>query len=295
MSYQHRYHGSLGALGQTSLMAQSQASGVRMMQAVATVAEGALESAVTRRLCYLYDQSGCGRFGMNEAHGNDKAADEERRVIRPLTSTAEKVASFLVARGEATAEVPVVRAQLRPCEALSRLVDSKFNEFKGVPYHDPLRRNNIRGEVISKGRALVSCLGAVRASSTEGQARVRAAIEAALVKSRARKTCYLTKASGCDKSGESEPNEREKAAEEQRAITGPLEALLARPPSAMGQVATDRSGRPSAGAWFGIGAAVVGTALLLRNAGSKRRRPRPNRRKKRRSSRKRRTSRRRRS
>lgn len=40
--------------------------------------------AEARERCYLTDGSGCGRYGLNEDHGNDKAAQERQRVIDPL-------------------------------------------------------------------------------------------------------------------------------------------------------------------------------------------------------------------
>jgi len=43
-----------------------------------------IDEAEAHERCYLSDGSGCGRFGLNEPHGNDKAADERQRVIEPL-------------------------------------------------------------------------------------------------------------------------------------------------------------------------------------------------------------------
>lgn len=40
--------------------------------------------AEARERCYLSDGSGCGRFGLNEDHGNDKARQERERVIEPM-------------------------------------------------------------------------------------------------------------------------------------------------------------------------------------------------------------------
>lgn len=44
----------------------------------------ALADATARYNCYRRDSPGCGRFGVNEDHGNDKAAAERERVIEPL-------------------------------------------------------------------------------------------------------------------------------------------------------------------------------------------------------------------
>lgn len=61
-----------------------------------------LAAATARRDCYLYDQTGCGRFAVNEDHGNDKAEAENARVIRPLeaimSGELEPKAAMLAAR-----------------------------------------------------------------------------------------------------------------------------------------------------------------------------------------------------
>jgi hypothetical protein len=46
----------------------------------------AISASTSRRDCFLYDQTGCGRFAVNEDHGNDKALAEEARVLTPLTN-----------------------------------------------------------------------------------------------------------------------------------------------------------------------------------------------------------------
>ncbi|HEY5656648.1 MAG TPA: hypothetical protein VIY27_02555 [Myxococcota bacterium] len=255
MTYRGMY--GLGAEDATPAEAARQA-GLRSVRAVLGVAQSALDAAVVRELCYLHDQPGCGRFGVNEDHGNDKAAQERRATVTPLTAVSERAARFLVDDGDASADVPLVRTKLKACDVLHAQVEAKFREFKGVPYHDPVRRNNIRGVIISTGRRLVTCLGALRARSATGKALIRAAIERSLASSRARQACYSTRASGCDKSGESEPNHTSKAAEENRYITAPLAALLERPTSALGQAEPGETNVGAAVKWFSIG-----TVLLL--------------------------------
>jgi len=257
--------------------ADAAAAGLRSMRAVAALTQAALDAAIIRQLCYLSGESGCGRFALNEDEGHTKASQEERAVVTPLMRTAERAARFLVERGQPSAEVGVVQAKLRTCTAMNDYIDAKFNEMSGrdptgraahggVPYHDPHRRNNLRGEIIGAGRRLVACLGSVRAFSSAGRALIRSAIERALAGSRMRKNCYLTPGtatgSGCNKSGEIEPNHLYKGAEEDRHILRPLETLLARPLSAMGEVDQGSSGL-SVSAWLGIGTAVlIGAAVL---------------------------------
>jgi hypothetical protein len=284
------FHSGLGADKGASPVEAAHQAGIRTVRAVNDVAQSALADAVTRELCYLHDQEGCGRFGVNEDHGNDKAAQERTATVAPLTAVTERTSRWLVDEGDKVAEVPLVEAKLASCSVLKAQIDAKFTEFKGVPYHDPVRRNNIRGEMMTKGRAMVSCLAAVRAKSPAGKALIRRTIEAALSASRARVTCYTTKASGCDKSGVSEPSHTDKAAEERRVITTPLEQLLARPDSALGQV-DDEEG-PSLMPWLVGGAVLVGGFLILNAASKPKRRTRRNPRRRRTSRRARRTSRR---
>ncbi len=47
--------------------------------------------AEARETCYLTDASGCGRFGLSEDHGNDKARQERERVILPLRTALAKL------------------------------------------------------------------------------------------------------------------------------------------------------------------------------------------------------------
>lgn len=54
------------------------------IERIRTALSRAIGKAEDRERCYRNDGSGCGRFGLNEAHGNDKASDEINRVITPL-------------------------------------------------------------------------------------------------------------------------------------------------------------------------------------------------------------------
>lgn len=64
----------------------SQAESVATLDTIRRSILRSLASATARRDCYLYDQTGCGRFALNEDHGNDKARAEDERVIAPLNA-----------------------------------------------------------------------------------------------------------------------------------------------------------------------------------------------------------------
>lgn len=81
-----------------------------------------IAAATARRDCYLYDQTGCGRFALNEDHGNDKAAAEDARVIGPLnnvlTNELEPRAAALAAR-ERTTSLSTAAGRLAGSRALT--------------------------------------------------------------------------------------------------------------------------------------------------------------------------------
>lgn len=64
----------------------SQAESVATLDAIKRSLLRSIAASTSRRDCFLYDQTGCGRFGLNEDHGNDKARAEEERVLNPLQS-----------------------------------------------------------------------------------------------------------------------------------------------------------------------------------------------------------------
>jgi hypothetical protein len=227
----------------------------RVTREVIAVLQPALTSAVTRRLCYLSDQPGCGRFGVNEDHGNDKGAQEQSRVINPLIATYEQAARFLVSKGDANAEVPLTKEKLRYCVSLRDFGNTKFNEYKSVSYPDALRRNNLRQEVLRAGRDLVACLQSVRTDTAAARREVRSLIESALAASRARWTCYKSDQPGCGRFALNEDHGNDKADQEASQITQPLERLLASTP--LGQTETSAGMSP-----IGIlGLAAGGLAL----------------------------------
>lgn len=63
--------------------------------------------AEARERCYRDDGSGCGRFGLSEDHGNDKADQERNRVIAPLRA----------AHAKATAKRDTLRAGGSPVQS----------------------------------------------------------------------------------------------------------------------------------------------------------------------------------
>lgn len=74
----------------------------RSIEAATTFAEiTAIDDLIRREIaashgrlqCYLNDQSGCGRFGVSEEHGNDKARHERTRIYDPLLRVQEQAAT----------------------------------------------------------------------------------------------------------------------------------------------------------------------------------------------------------
>lgn len=71
--------------------AVTDAQNVVTLRQIRDAVSQAIGRAQAREQCYLSDASGCGRFGLNEPHGNDKAADERARVITPLRDVLSQV------------------------------------------------------------------------------------------------------------------------------------------------------------------------------------------------------------
>jgi hypothetical protein len=227
----------------------------RMIRQIAPVVDLAMKSAVDRKLCYLTDQPGCGRFGLNEDHGNDKAAQEQERVINPLTIVFKNVVA--ADPGNLQAEVPLTKALMREVEMRRDYLNTKFNELKGVSYSDPLRRNNIRDALIASGRDMVAGYRNARPTTAAGRAYARSSAQVALQKSQEREACYRSGASGCDRFGWSEPTGPQKADQELAEITNPLRALLAdRSKSGLGEASGEFAGI-SGYTLLGIGAVAL--------------------------------------
>jgi len=188
----------------------------------------ALDAALKRRVCYLYDQRGCGRFGVNEDHGNDKAAQVQTRVVDPLLAAQTAAAAKLGGPGRMrnnTGNRSLIAALLAPLAAAKAYTDAKFAEYKRVDYSDALRRNNLRQEVLRSGRETVTtarrALTAVRAfrnSSGLLAPLVLSALDAA----ETRWLCYLLGQPGCGRFALNEDPGNTKADQEHSAVIAPL-------------------------------------------------------------------------
>ncbi|HEY5656647.1 MAG TPA: hypothetical protein VIY27_02550, partial [Myxococcota bacterium] len=193
----------------------------------------ALDAAISRRLCYLYDQRGCGRFAVNEDHGNDKAEQVETRVVRPLLAAQSAAVAKLggpAAVGMSGGTDVFVGALLRVASVANEYTDQKFAEYKTVSYSDAVRRNNLRQDVLRGGRALVA--GAQKAAEAAqsfgdvtGMRAVGALILAALGTATTRWLCYLLDQPGCGRFGVNEDHGNDKAAQEMSATITPLSTL----------------------------------------------------------------------
>jgi hypothetical protein len=256
-------------------------AGVRMVKSVMVVAKTALDAAISRQLCYLYDKTGCGRFGVNEDDNSTKASQEYAATVAPMMAVVAQGTTFLVGKGDPKAETALITSKLMYCTALNDYVNAKFAEYKTVSWTDAVRRNNLRiNEVLAKGRALVQCLRDTAPTTPDGRALVRAVVESALSASRARVACYnsTNSADGCGRFAFNEDDNATKAAQETKDITAPLADLSSRlasgaPLSGLGDVV--EGGITVAGVAAVLGGlwlltSMPGTSKVKRNRKSRR-------------------------
>ena len=247
----------------------------KMVRDVAAVAVPALDDAMQRKLCYLYDQSGCGRFGENEASNDSKAADEQNRVINPLIVVIKEAVA--ADKSNAQAEVPLMRTLGREVATAKDYIDAQYGNLKRTDYSDGLKRTNIRGSMIQAGQRLVAALRDARPATVEGKKALRSIAQSALNASREREACYRSGASGCDRiddagygaavffsggayaAGGREDDRNVKADQEKREIGDPIAAILAN--RSTGGLAGLGDGDEVLGlspyTWLGIGAVAL--------------------------------------
>ena len=217
--------------------AASAATDVATANAVRQSILRALDSAVSRRICYQYDAAGCGRFGVNEDHGNDKAAQEQARVIQPLLDahglSVQKIASLGSSPLQAD-NINYARITLAPAAAASDWANQKFAQYKTIDYSDALNRNNTRSDMRGSAVESVSDLNAVIPDLTSsvyvtlsGLQKSEAIILTALDRAYSRWICFLTAASGCDRFGVNEDASDAKAGQEWTQTIVPLQNLYA--------------------------------------------------------------------
>ena len=184
-------------------------------------AERAMRASEARARCFEDGASGCSRYGVNEATGEERAADERQRVTEPL----QRVMRDAMPRAERE------RAEggdwAEAAGQVTSLIDRKWAEYKGTPYTDALRRNNLRGEVLAEGRNLVSTYEGWLSAGVVPD-KLAASAERAMRASEARAVCMEAGASGCGRFGWNEPPDDEKAADERAAVTFPLREVVRR-------------------------------------------------------------------
>jgi hypothetical protein len=266
--------GTLVACLQNALAMAIGMKNAQSVQLVANTIISSLDAAMVRRDCYFYDQPGCGRFGVNELHGNDKAADESRVTVQPLIALARQAVTYLAATN-ASAETPLMNLLLRSINAGKNFVDGKYGELKATDYSDSVRRNNIRDALIGAGQQMVAAFRNAKPTTSAGRTLVRSAAQAALTKSREREACYRAGASGCDRMWGVfvEPAGGDKANQEAAEIGNPLAALIAdRSANGLGSFMDEGFAGISGYTWLGLGAvALVGVAAYQSSKKSTRR------------------------
>ena len=186
----------------------------------------ALDAAVTRKICYVMGASGCGRFAVNEPHGNDKARDVQTRVITPLSAVARDVAAALARLGDTAPDVRLAQILTRECVTYRNFADQKFREYKTVTYTDAVRRNNLRMTVLAYGRKSVACFGALRPATAAGRRVVRDLIMTGVHQSQARANCYNAGTAGCGRFALNEDEGRTKVRQEIDSVGQPLANLV---------------------------------------------------------------------
>jgi hypothetical protein len=228
----------------------------RMIRPIATLTASAIDAAITRKICYLYSQPGCGSMG-SEASGPDKADEEQRWVITPLVAVYKK--TVVADKANADAETPLVRALMREITTAKDYIEGEERHLTSTGYPDWVTRNNTRGSIISAGRRMVAALQNAKPTTAAGKAPLRAVAQAALASSTRRGLCYANRQPGCDRNGEWEPEGMAKYNEEKAAIGDPLTALLANRTTGLGSLGDEPAGLPTI-AWVGL--AAVGGAIV---------------------------------
>jgi hypothetical protein len=200
----------------------------------------ALDAAIRRRACYLYDGRGCGRYdGSVEPHGNDKAAQEQREVIEPLLVAYRAAAAKGVPGNSGIGTETFVRALLFTATSAKSYIDSKFDQYRSIDGVDgtgssnPARRNELRGEMLRAGREMgVAFKDAIDAAEQYRDVAaitlISAAALAAFSASCDRYLCFYMGAPGCRTFGTNEDQGDTKARQERDVIATPMSAVCAR-------------------------------------------------------------------
>lgn len=250
----------LGAGLPTTTTTPAQAAinaGIKNVKAVMVAAKTALDAAITRQLCFLYNANGCGTFGVNEDSTATKASQEFTTTVRPLMNTVAQGTTFLIGAGDPKAEEALISSKLRYCTALVDYINAKHAEYQTVPWDDAVRRNNLRvGEVRNRAaNELVPCLRSTAPTTPAGRALVKVVADRALAASRARAQCYGDSSSACGRFGWNEDDNATKVAQETSMITAPLADISAR--LASGQALSGLGDEPAwtlPVAWVGVAA-----------------------------------------
>jgi hypothetical protein len=219
-----------------ALSITSHTARVQAVRAVEGVVYTALGASITRWMCFLYSQHGCGTFGVNEDQPDVKAAQEQATSAVPLTAIYEEIARFMKDNGDMSIATKLAELRLRPCTTASTFINAQFNHYKATDYADSLRRNNTRQSILAVGASLVSCLQGVLATMTgiksvAGVRLVNGVITSALDASMSRRDCYLINppGGGCGRLNEdlgvTEDHGNDKAAQELARVTAPLTGL----------------------------------------------------------------------
>lgn len=86
--------------------AVSKAESAGVLRDIKQIVVSTIADTIARRQCYQNDEPGCGRFALNEDHGNDKAAQETARCVDPLQRVVDAINAKIATLEAAAARRP---------------------------------------------------------------------------------------------------------------------------------------------------------------------------------------------
>lgn len=137
---------------------------------------------------------------------------------------------------------------LQAAEAKAQQIESEFGNLRATNYVDWLKRNNTRETMLRLGGEMVLAFDQARSDAdTAGQLdKIRASVQRQIARSEERRSCYGDRASGCDRSGDAEPEGMAKAEAERQRVTDPLRRVLEAIDAKRAEIVNRDSGRARA-------------------------------------------------
>jgi hypothetical protein len=137
----------------------------------------------------------------------------------------EEVFACIAAVRAAGGEVDALTSNLMDGDNGYRHVEDQFADYKRTSKDDPVKRNNVRGDIIGVGATMAGSYSAAASAATDAASAraVRLSILRALDASVARQMCFLYQLDPqCGRNGVNEDHDDDKAGQEYARITRPL-------------------------------------------------------------------------